>query len=120
MTLLFLKGFGDTSELVSLMCILSKKGDNGKYKIMNQLEMDGIAVNIQNTEKNPKILISKVRRVSTLLRKEEMGFKTSVLKENEIDAGFFFFLISKSTKRKQPEFLLIELIYIIYTSRNLF
>lgn len=91
MTLLFLKGFGDTSELVSLMCILSKKGDNGKYNIMDQLEMDGIAVNIQNTEKNPKILISKVRQVSTLLRKEEMGFKTSVLKENEIDAGFFFF-----------------------------
>lgn len=49
--LLFSKGFGDTSELVSLMCILNKKGETGKYKTMNQLEMDGIAVNIQNTEK---------------------------------------------------------------------
>lgn len=30
----------------------------------------------------------------------------------------FFFLISKSTKRKQLEFLVIELIYIIYSSHN--
>lgn len=28
--ILFLKGFGDTSEIVSLMCILSKKGETGK------------------------------------------------------------------------------------------
>lgn len=47
--MIFLKSV--TSESASLMCILSKKGETGKYEIMNQLEMDGIAVNTQNTEK---------------------------------------------------------------------
>lgn len=51
MMILFLTSFGDTSESDSLMCILSKKGETGKYKIMSQLEMDEIAVNIQNSEK---------------------------------------------------------------------
>lgn len=48
MMMIFLKGV--TSESASLMCILSKKGETGKYEIMSHLEMDGIAVNIQNTE----------------------------------------------------------------------
>lgn len=47
MMMIFLKGV--TSESASLMC-MSKKGETGKYEIMSQLEMDGIAVNIQNTE----------------------------------------------------------------------
>lgn len=51
MMILFLKGFGDTAESASLMCILSKKDETGKYKTTSQLEMDGIAGNIQNIEK---------------------------------------------------------------------
>lgn len=38
-------------RISSLMCILSKKGETGKYEIMSQLEMDGISVNIQIIEK---------------------------------------------------------------------
>lgn len=52
MMTLFLKGFEDTAESASLMCILSKKDESGKYKIISKLEMDEIAGNIQNTENN--------------------------------------------------------------------
>lgn len=52
MMTLFLKGFEDTAESASLMCILSKKDETGKYKIISKLEMDEIAGNIQNTENN--------------------------------------------------------------------
>lgn len=58
--------------------------------------------------------------MSTLLRKVGVGFQKSVLGHSEIDAGNYFLLVSKATKRTQLEFLLIELIYIIYTSHNLF
>lgn len=51
MIIQFLEGFGDTSETASLMCMPRKKGKNKKYKIMSELEMDGIAVNIQKIEK---------------------------------------------------------------------
>lgn len=49
--IIFKKGFEDTEQSVSLMCILSKKDESGKNKIISQLEMDRIASNIQNTEK---------------------------------------------------------------------
>jgi len=33
--ILLLKSFGDTTVSASLMCILSKKDETGKYKIMS-------------------------------------------------------------------------------------
>lgn len=35
MMILFLKGYGNTAESSSLMCILNKKDETGKYKIMS-------------------------------------------------------------------------------------
>lgn len=37
------KGFEDTQESSSLMCVLSKKDETGKCKITMELGMDGVA-----------------------------------------------------------------------------
>lgn len=72
-------------------------------------------------KKYSKILISKVQQGSTLLRKEEVEFKTSELKEKEIDAGYFGVFYKQIYKEKTFFFLTNRIdLYHLSPPHNLF